>query len=78
MRAPVDNALAAVDKPFFIKVAEHLVDRLAAALIEREALTVPVAGRAHFLKLFDNSAAVLRFPRPSALQEFFAADVLFG
>lgn len=77
MGAPVDYSLAPVDKSLFIKIAENLVDSLVAALVEGEALALPVAGRAHLLELFDYSAAELLFPRPCALEEAFTPTSSF-
>ena len=76
MGAPVDYSLAPVNESLFIEVAENLVDSLIAALVEGEALALPVAGRAHLLELFDYSAAELLFPRPGALEEAFTADIV--
>ena len=44
VRAPVDDALAAVDQPLVVQLLEHVVDSLVAALVHREAQAVPVAG----------------------------------
>ena len=35
--------------------AKYFLNRLRTALIHREALPVPIAGRAHFFKLFNNA-----------------------
>ena len=78
MRTPVDNPLTAVDKSLFVKSYENLFNRFITALVKGETLPFPVAGGAHFLKLFNNSSAVLLFPVPSALQKAVSADVLLG
>ena len=75
--APVDHAVAAVDEPLVIELHEHLFHGVGAALVEREALAVPVAGRAHFLELFDDAAAVLLFPVPRAHEKALSAEVFF-
>ena len=49
VRAPVDDAVAAVNQPFFIEVDEDLLDRAGTALVHREALARPVAGGAQLL-----------------------------
>ena len=74
MRAPVDDALTAVDEPLIVQLLENVVDGLVAALIHREAQAIPVAGGAELFELLDNPAAVLILPCPGALQELFAAD----
>ena len=77
VRAPVDNALAAVDQPLLVEADEHLAHGLAAALVERKALALPVAGNAQLFELFLNAPAILFFPCPGALQKCLAADLLF-
>ena len=77
-RTPVHHTVAPVNQVFFIKTAEHLIDRFVATLVKGKAFSVPIAGRAHFFKLFNYSAAVLGFPIPRALQEFFTPQILFG
>ena len=74
MRAPVDDALTAVDEPLIVQLLEDVVDGLVAALVHREAQAIPVAGGAELFELLDDSAAVLILPRPGALQELFASD----
>ena len=76
MRAPVDDALAAVDQALVVQLLEHVVDGLVAALVHREAQAVPVAGRTELLELLDDAAAVLVLPGPGALEELLAADFL--
>ena len=78
VRAPVDDAAALVDKALLIQVHEHLADGLRAALVHREAGTVPVAGRAEALLLLDDTVAVLMLPGPDALEELLAAEVITG
>ena len=64
VRTPVDDPFAPVNQSLFIEITENLTDSLRAAFVKREAFSFPVAGGAHFLKLFDNSSAVLCFPFP--------------
>ena len=78
VRAPVDNTVALVDQALVIQVDKHLADCLGAALVHREALTLPVAGRAELFQLADNAVAVLVLPVPDALEEFLAAEVVTG
>ena len=78
VRAPVYHAVAAVDQALFIQVDEHFFDGPAAALIQCEALTVPVAGGAQLFQLLNNAAAVFLLPGPGALQKFLAPDLLLG
>ena len=76
--APVDDARAAVDEALFVEAHEGLAHGAAEALVHGEALARPVAGDAQFAQLADDAAAVFLLPRPGALEELFAADVLLG
>ena len=78
VRAPVDDAFALIDEALVVEVDKDLLDRLGAALIEGEALAVPVAGGAQLFELLDDAAAVLALPLPGALQKALAAQVLLG
>ena len=78
VRAPVDDAVALIDQALFIKLAERLAHGLRAALVHGEAAAVPVAGHAERLLLLDDAVAVLLFPRPDALKEFLAAEIVAG
>ena len=78
VRAPVDDAVALVDQALVIQVDEHLADRLGAALVHREALALPVAGRAELFQLADDAVAVFVLPVPDALEELLAAEVVAG
>ena len=75
---PVDDAAALVDQALFIQLAEGLADSAGAALVHGEAVTAPVAGCAHLLLLLHDAAAVLLLPRPDALQELLAAQIVAG
>ena len=48
-RAPVYHLLSLIDKPLVIKPYKDFIDRPVAALVHREALPVPVTGRAELL-----------------------------
>ena len=78
VRAPIDDAVALVNQALVIQVDEHLADRLGAALVHREALALPVAGRAELFQLADDAVAVLVLPVPHALKELLAAEVVAG
>ena len=78
VRTPVDDAVAFVDQALFIQLAERLTHGLRAAIVHGEAAAVPVAGHAERLLLLDDAVAVLLFPRPDALEEFLAAEIVAG
>ena len=78
VRAPVDDAVALVDKALVVQVYEYLADRLGAALVHGEALAVPVAGGAELFELADDAVAELVLPRPYALEELLTAEVVTG
>ena len=65
--APVDNAVAAIDQPFFVQAHEHLAHGLIAALVHSEALPAPVAAGAQTALLAVDPSAVFLFPCPRAL-----------
>ena len=72
---PVDNTVALVDKTLFVKAYEYFTNSLCALVVHCKAETAPVAGSAHCLKLGENTAAVLLFPLPNAVEELFTAKV---
>ncbi len=77
-RAPVDDALGAVDQT----VVEHLLeDRLhgaGQALVHGEPLAAPVDAVAEAAHLVEDLAAVLLLPLPHARDELLAAEVAAG
>ena len=75
VRAPVDDALAAVDQTIVVPVAEHLAHGLGVVLVHGEALVVEVDGAAHTLDLLDDDAAVLVGPIPAGVDKLIAADL---
>ena len=75
-RAPVDYAVASVDEPLVVEVDEDLLDRLGTALVHREALPAPVAGRAELAELLEDAAAVKLLPVPDAADEALSAEVV--
>ena len=72
-RAPVDDALPAVNISLVIEIDKYRFDRLGAAFVESEALALPVAGSTEFFQLLGDRTAVLFFPLPNFLQESFAS-----
>ena len=67
VRAPVDDALAAIDQALLIQTDKDLAHGLRAALVEREALPLPIAGGAELFQLLHDASAVLALPVPGAL-----------
>ena len=76
--APVDHAVAAVDEALIVQALKHQLHRTGAALIEGEALPLPVAAGAELFELADDAPAVLAAPFPGALQKALAADFFLG
>ena len=76
--APVDDAVAAVDKALVVKVYEYLADRLGAALVHSKSLSRPIAGRAKLLELACDSRLVGVLPAPNSLKELLAAEIVTG
>ena len=77
-RAPVDDALSAVDQPLVIQAHKHFFHRGGASVVQREALSCPVAGGAKAFELLHNAPAVLLFPCPCAREEPVTPKVVFG
>ena len=77
-RTPVDDPASLVDPALFVHLHKYFGDGLIAALIHREALTVPVAGGAELLELVDDPSAILFAPVPAVFQELFAAEILLA
>ena len=75
VRAPVDDALAAVDQPVVVPVAEHLAHGGGVIGIHREMRVGEVDRASHALDLLDDVAAVLARPVPARLDELLAADL---
>ena len=74
-RAPVDDALAAIDQPVVVPVAEDLAHRAAELGAHRELLVGEVNRAAHALDLGDDRAAVLARPVPAGVEELLAPDL---
>src|SRR5690606_40599639 len=75
-RAPVDQALAAVDQLFVVELLEDRADRPRRTGIHREAVARPVAGGPQRGELLANADLILVHPLPDALEEGFAAQVM--
>ena len=75
VRAPVNDALAAVDQTIVVPVAEHLAHGLGVVLVHGKALVIKVDGAAHTLDLLDDDAAVLVGPIPAGVYKLVATDL---
>ncbi len=75
-RRPVDQARAAIDESLFVEAHEGFAHGAAQAVVEGEALALPVAGGAQAADLSRDLVGVLVFPLPGALEEFLAAQFL--
>ncbi len=80
---PVDQARAAVDQALLEQAHKGLAHRARQALVQGEALAVPVAGGAQAADLAGDHAAVLLLPGPGAAQkllapQFLALEAFFG
>ena len=73
--APVDDALAAVDEPVVVPVAEHAAHGLGVLGVHGEALALEVDGAAHAADLVLDDAAVLVRPVPAGVDEGVAAHL---
>ena len=78
VRAPVHDALAAVDDVLVVPVGEQLPHGAHVGRLEREVLVGVVAGAAHTLDLVHDGGAVLLAPLVAFLDERLAADFQTG
>ena len=78
MRTPIYHTVTTINKVLFIKAYKYFSYSLTATLVKSEAFSVPIAGRAHFFQLFNNSAAVLFFPIPCTFKKFFTSEVILS
>src|ERR1022692_457878 len=74
--APVHHAFAAIDQALLIKLDENFLHAARIFRIHREPFARPITRAPEFLELLDDDAAMLFFPRPDALEEFFAAKIM--
>ena len=74
VRAPVHDALAAVDDALVVPVGEQLPHGAHVGRLQREVLVGVVAGAAHALDLVHDGSAVLVAPLVAFLDEGLAAD----
>ncbi len=77
-RAPVDDALGAVDQSVVVEVLEDRLDGLGQALVHGEALARPVQTGTEASQLAEDPAAVLLLPLPGLGDECLTADVVPG
>ena len=77
-RAPVDDALGAVDQLVVVEPLEDGLDGLGQPLVHGEALTGPGDAVAEAPHLAEDLAAGLVLPLPDALDERLAAQVVAG
>lgn len=77
-RAPVDDALGAVDQLVVVEPLEDRLDGPGQALVHGEALTRPGDAVAEAAHLAADLAAGLRLPLPDPLDERLAAQVVAG
>ena len=75
LRIPVDEALAAVNEAFAIKLNEGLFHDLGQLFVHREIKTGPVKAVPQAAHLIQNRTARNLLPVPNALDEFITADV---
>ena len=78
VRAPVDDAVVAVEVALFPEVDEVAQNGAHVALVHREALAPVVHRRAHAPELGHDRAAVLAKPFPDACFERLATQLLAG
>ena len=74
-RAPVHDALAAVDHVVMVPVAEDLAHGLGVLRRHGELLVVEIDGATHALDLLDDDSAVFLAPLLALLEELLAADL---
>ena len=77
-RAPVHDAVVAIDQSLVVEPHEDLAHRAGQPLVHREAQARPVARGAQLLELTDDRAAGLLLPLPDARHEGLAPEVLLG
>ena len=75
---PVGNTGTAIDQPLFIQGHKYFPNGPGTAFIQGKTDPVPVAGNTQAFQLVDDPVAVLFFPFPDPLQEFFPAQVVTG
>ena len=76
--APVDDALALVDKPFVVQVLEHGAHGFCRARVHGESLASPVARGSQAANLVADLRAVLVHVLPFPLEELLAPQVVAG
>ena len=75
MRAPVHDALTAIDQVIVIPIAKHLAHALGVILIHGEVRVGEIDGAAHALYLLDDEPTVFVGPIPARIDELVATDL---
>merc|ERR1712185_85985 len=76
--APVHQVFTAVDQPLLMQPHEGLLHRLTQALIEGEALALPINGITQAPQLVHDAATAFGLPLPGPLEERLTAEVVAG
>ncbi len=75
-RVPIDHSYAAIDQLLFVKIDKNFLDGADIIVIERIALTRPIARTPEAFKLFDNDAAVFILPFQDAAKKFLSTEIV--
>jgi len=75
---PVYQPLAAIDQALVVELDKYFPDGSRKALVQREALSRPIARTAEQPQLFEYRVPTLLFPFPNPFLEGFATEVLAG
>ena len=76
LRVPIDEALAPIDQAVVVQAHKGFEDRGRQAFVHREALAGPIARRAKTTHLMGDRRARFFLPRPYALDELVAAELV--
>ena len=77
VRAPINDAITAINQALVIETHKYLRHSLAAAFIHGKAFPLPIARRTKVAKLLYDGGAVFVPPSPGALQEAITSNILF-
>ena len=75
-RAPIHEVLTPIDQALLVQPHKSLLHRLTQALIQGEALTLPINGVAQTTQLANDAAATLCFPLPGPLKKSLTTQVV--
>ena len=75
-RAPVNQIVAAVDKPAFIEGNEYGTHGMGKPFVHRKPLPRPIDGGADFTQLIGDNRVVFFFDLPCALEKGFPSEVV--